>query len=600
MIKRSGNKFIFDDWDETGLSIPKGQYYSSSDIKVSGCPGCEEEGKKKEPSVSIIPSDGYGKCHKCGLVFIKNKEEETKEYRVPSKKNLTQLSDRGLKALTDRKISQEAAIKLRIIEGKVMDRDTNTFVDAIAFQYIYNGKLVNVKYRGMDKKIFGQSGGGMHMLYNHDNALEYMESSGDFRLVITEGEFDVAAFETAGIPFAVSVDSGAINEKDVRIDGKVECIDNCQHLIDLADIIYLAFDNDDQGRRLTEEVSRRIDTEKIRLVDFGQHKDANESLMYDEDLHKLLEKAKEIKMEGVYSAEDAYDKLDDIYKNGLPKGTTTYLPSIDRIWTWRIGETNLWTGYKNEGKSTFLLYICMLKAVFEGWKFAFYTPENFPIEEFYEDLIHMYIGKTADKDYSGRMTKEEFNKGKAFANKHFFLVRPEKNPNLDNILDRTKYLVKRYGIRGLIIDPYNTIENNFTGREDLYISALAAQLKVFTVLHGLSTHLVAHQNKPKVEKGEIDYPAPDDYNVKGGGTFPDKFDNTISVWRPFRRSKETSPVVEIESQKIKKKKLTGMPGKVELYYSWQKNQYQDKELQGKSPMETMSLAMPEESLELEF
>ena len=39
---------------------------------------------------------------------------------------------------------------------------------------------------------------------------------------------------------------------------------------------------------------------------------------------------------------------------------------------------NLWTGYMGEGKSQFLIYMCLLKALNEDWKFAFFSPENDP------------------------------------------------------------------------------------------------------------------------------------------------------------------------------------------------------------------------------
>jgi twinkle protein len=431
----------------------------------------------------------------------------------------------------------------------------------------------------------------MHVLYNYDNAIEYMESSGDFKVVITEGFEDCMSFESQGIHFAVSVDAGAPNEKDTKIDGKLECVDNSQYLFELAEVIYIATDNDANGRRLRDELVRRVDAEKVRIVDWGKYKDANEALMYDESLQGFLDSAREIKMDGVYYAEDVYGELDDIYENGLPKGTTTHLPSMDAIWTWRISEVNLWTGYQNEGKSTFLYYISMLKAMFEGWKFALFTPENFPAQEFYEDVIHMYAGKTTDKEISSRMSRAEFEEAKRFVNEHFFLMYPEDNASLDSILERAKYLVKKKGIRGLIIDPYNTIEHDMQGlREDLYISKLMGKLKKFSVQYSLSSHLVAHQNKPKEFLQSGDYPKCDPYQVKGGGTFADKVDNVLSLQRPFRRSSPSDPSVVIESHKIKKKKLTGVPGDITLYYDWRSNRYMDPQLSGKSPME-VKLAM---------
>jgi hypothetical protein len=41
------------------------------------------------------------------------------------------------------------------------------------------------------------------------------------------------------------------------------------------------------------------------------------------------------------------------YRNGQNRGETTGVSEIDKAWTWRAKEVNLWTGYQNEGKSLF-------------------------------------------------------------------------------------------------------------------------------------------------------------------------------------------------------------------------------------------------------
>jgi twinkle protein len=429
MIKRTVDKFIADSWDEMGIDIPQNKTHAQIDIKIKNCPVCAEEGKRNESSLSVNPFQGVGKCHKCGTKYVIRKAQpervvSKKEWTPPSRKNMTNLSKDGLQYIINRKITQEAVNRHKLVQEN----------GQIAFPYLYNGELVNVKYRGIKEKSFRQSPNGMHVLYNYDNAIEYMESSGEFSVVVTEGEFDTLSFESQSIHYAVSVDGGAPNEKDTKVDGKLECIDNCMYIFDLAEVVYIAVDNDPSGRRLKEELCRRIDAEKIRIVDWGKYKDANEALMYDEKLQDFLDAAKEIKLEGVFYAEDVYDKLDDIYENGLPKGTTTHLPSLDKHWTWRIGEVNLWTGYQNEGKSTMIYYLSMLQAAFDGKKFALFTPENFPIEEFYEETIHMYVGKTTDREVLNRMSKAEFDDAKDFVNRHFFLMYPEDNANIDSIL----------------------------------------------------------------------------------------------------------------------------------------------------------------------
>jgi twinkle protein len=87
-------------------------------------------------------------------------------------------------------------------------------------------------------------------------------------------------------------------------------------------------------------------------------------------------------------------------------------------------------------------------------------------------------------------------------------------------------------------------------------------------------NLIAHQVTP-IFKGKENYPQPDAYKIKGGGTFADKADNVISIWRPFRRSDFEDTTVSIIVNKIKKQKLVGIPGEFELYFNRATNQYDE-------------------------
>lgn len=575
MVERKDNIIIADSWEEMGINIPAGRYNSAENMKVRHCPECKDHGKRRDNTydLSVIPSDGKGKCHKCGTIFVIRKEEYKKvekPYTPPSKKNLTALTKEGLQFFTNRRISQEAVNFFKIAERQGW----------VAFPYFFNGELVNIKYKNIAEKKYMQSSNGMHTLFNYDEAKKYNA------VVVCEGEEEVMCWYDAGIPYAVSVDAGAPNPND-KIDKKLECITNCFDLFENADVIYIATDNDTNGHRLRDELERRFTTDKIRRIDFGKYKDANEYLLYGGDLQGLLKSSKEIRIDGVYYLDDVSDKLWDMYHNGLPLGETTYVPSIDKHWKWRPTEITIGTGYNNEGKSTLLdINLPILKAMMDGWKTGLFVPENFPAEEFYEEVIHTYIGKTTDKDKPMfRMTKEEYARGMEFARKHFFLIYLDENATIDRLFERFDYLVRKEGIRIAVFDPYNQIEHLYQKGEtiDLYVSRFMGKLKRWTVSRKLCTILVAHQNPPdrRAANGK-DYPQPDIYKIKNGGTFADKADNVIWLWRPLRVSDEGAAVVTFGAGKIKKKKLVGIPGQCDLLYDWRTNGYQDPLL--KSPI----------------
>jgi twinkle protein len=76
-------------------------------------------------------------------------------------------------------------------------------------------------------------------------------------------------------------------------------------------------------------------------------------------------------------------------------------------------EVNLWTGYQNEGKSLFLNQLALIKAFTSG-KFAVFSPENFPLDDFFNDLIETYIGKSCDPYYTNNYMRIGYKEGMNF------------------------------------------------------------------------------------------------------------------------------------------------------------------------------------------
>lgn len=574
-------------WSALGIDVPGNKLNSTTNIKIKVCPKCKDLGHTKDNdySLSVKPSEGIGKCHKCQSVFKVVDEQLAKrvEYKQPSRANLTKLSDDGLKVFTDRMISQEAVIRHKITEDKKGN---------LAFPYLELGQLVNVKYRGKEEKRFYQSAGAKQIMYNIDNVREEWAKGKEKRLVIVEGEFDSLAWETAGVPYSTSVSQGAPNVNDENVDKKLECLNNSYDLFEEAEVIYIGVDNDANGKRLERELIRRFPFEKIRIIDYGKHKDANDFLKWEgkESLYALLMYAKPPKIDGVFTAEDSEDQLYDYWERGLPKGTTTYFPSIDQHWKWRA-DVNLVTGYNNEGKTLMMLQLAIVKAKREGWKFAIFSPENLPQAELWEDMAHTYIGKTMDKAGGrNRMTKAELGDAIDFLKSHFFLVSPDEGSSPDLLLEKFAHLVHTKGIRGVIIDPYNQIEHRMDlgETEHLYASRFMSMLKKFQIQYNVCVLLVMHMITPRNTATGENYAEPSKYGIKGGGTFSDKADNVIIVWRPHARTDPQDPTVMFKSDKIKKVKLTGVLGSKLLSYDYRSNRYIDPILE-KSPLEVKEI-----------
>ena len=531
-----------------------------SGTESATCPACSAMRKNpKQKCFNWNHNEKLGKCHNCGNAFYVSIEKKKieKKYIKPTFENNTELSDKAVKYFEGRGISQFVLRQMKVTTGYdyMPQFPEHNSVETIRFNYYRDEELINIKYRAPNKsfKLFKD---GELILYNL-NAIKWQNTPLK-SAVIVEGEVDCLSYVQAGVANCVSVPNGAKN---------FEFLENCWELIDSIEIWFIAVDSDESGIGLRNELIRRIGSERCRLVDFKDKKDANDYLKaYGEiALKQTIEDAKEIPVDGIVYVNQVWDSLIHEFRHGKKYGTTTYFNNLDNHWKWRAGEVNIFTGYNNEGKSCFYHQLCVLKAVNEGWRFALFCPENFPINDIIDELIHCYIGKSTDKRYSNCMREEEYIEGATFVNNHFFFVMPEENLTLDTILSAFKFLIRKYGVKACSIDPYNQIEHQMERgeREDLYISRFMSKLKRFSVSNDIALTLIAHQVTPNFQ-GKDDYPQPDIYKIKGGGTFADKADNVMAVWRPFRKSNFDDTTVKVIIGKIKKQKLVGVPGETEF------------------------------------
>jgi len=562
---------------------PKG---NRKDQKVA-CPNCVSLGKThiKDTCLSINIETGLYNCFKCGWKgcvapqdYVKKPYDIAPVYKKPTKQNLTELSAVGLTYFESRGITQEVIKENKI----VMTKDGN----GIVFPYLRDGKLVNYKIRMIAEKKFFQAKEAEPIMFNLDRI------KGQKEIIVCEGEFDSMSWEVAGHSNHTTVNQGAPNENDTNIDKKLECITNCFDVFEQAELIYIAVDSDNNGIRLQKELIRRFGAEKCKLVDFKECKDANEYLIKHGtfELNLLLKDAKDVKVEGVFTLQDSFSSMMDGFKNGQKRGESTHIEAVDKAWKWRTGEVNLWTGYQNEGKSLFLNQLAVIKSYWDGDKFAVFSPENMPMDDFWNDLAEMYIGTTTDPHYGNlQMSEGDYLEAMGFIDKRFFVIYPENDFKIESIFKRVLYLIRKQGIRHLIIDPYNTIEHlmNPGEREDLYISRFISQLKRFAVENEISIHLVAHQltARPNDKDGGR-YFKPDLNKVKGGGTFADKVDNVLFVWRPNRAIDFRDNEVIFGSQKIKKQKLVARPCEVDrITFEFKENRYYFNGVCGFSPID---------------
>lgn len=258
------------------------------------------------------------------------------------------------------------------------------------------------------------------------------------------------------------------------------------------------------------------------------------------------------------------------FKTGRAQGETTHFKQIDDHFRWKRGELTLMHGIMNQGKSTMIMQLCLMKAVFDNYKYAFFSPEQDPPDDFYDDLIHMYVGKTTQYGYDSQMTEEEYITGMNFIKDHFFYIYPEnESPTPEYINARFVEVIKKHKVDGCIIDPYNQLDNDIKksgGREDLYLSSFLSQQKRLAQQFQIYMIIIAHPRGNLSKSGNGDYEMPNVYDLAGGAMWSNKCDNVLCTYRPYYTSDYERKDVQFVSQKIKKQKLCGTPGTVEMRF----------------------------------
>ena len=139
----------------------------------------------------------------------------------------------------------------------------------------------------------------------------------------------------------------------------------------------------------------------------------------------------------------------------------------------------------------------------------------------------------------------------------------------ENILEKAKYLVKKRGIKVLVIDPYNKIEHtkNRGESETEYISRFLDKLSTFAKTYSVLVVLVAHPTKMKKElTGK--YEVPSLYDISGSANFYNKCDYGLSIYRNFDEN-----TTDVYVLKVKFKHL-GEGGKVTKKYNYRNGRYE--------------------------
>jgi twinkle protein len=145
------------------------------------------------------------------------------------------------------------------------------------------------------------------------------------------------------------------------------------------------------------------------------------------------------------------------------------------------------------------------------------------------------------------------NKWKQIAehvNDNFYFIDMERY-TLETVLRKGAELVKRKGIKCLVIDPFNKIRDVDCKTEDVnrYTMEYLTKIETFAKKFDVLVFIVAHPTKMyKTQDGKIEEPTM--YNIKGGGEWYDASYHGILVHRNYEEKTVKAKVLKVKFQNL--------------------------------------------------
>jgi len=531
---REINGFAINKFNQHGLEVGKTQGI---------CPLCSHTRKpenKKAKCASYDWERGLGTCHNCHTSFqlhtYQRKGASEKIYARPQVE-FNPTSTKVEEWFEQRGITKQTLADLRVGEGQEFMPQTGKSENTIQFNYYMGDQLINIKYRD-GRKNFKLYKGAEKVFYNINSIVGYDAC------VIVEGEMDVLAMHEAGVTNVISVPNGATLNSN-----NLDYLDNCIDYFEDKEKVILAVDADEPGQALRQEFIRRLGAEVCYLVDFDDCKDANDYLVkYGKSaLRNVIDNVRPVPLEGVSTLKDIEDELKDFVKNGFKPGFQIGLKNFDSIFSTYTGQFITVTGVPSSGKSDFVDQMVVGYNQLYGWKTAYASPENQPVYLHAHKLMRKHWqDMPAVNDIGG----DKWSQVTEHVNDNYFFIDMDKY-NLEAVLRKGAELVKRKGIKCLVLDPFNKIRDVNAKSDDVnrYTMDYLAKIESFCKKYDVLTFIVAHPTKMyKGQDGKMEEPTM--YNIKGGGEWYDASYHGLLVHRDYEAKTTKVKVLKVKFQNL--------------------------------------------------
>ena len=416
-----------------------------------------------------IYTDGHTYCFSCHHYTTGNDTQHTHHMQdnVSFKGSAQRLQKRGISEKTCEKYKiyrDETHLRFPYFDGSGRVQGFKT-----------KDKLKNFKYEGFSTDtLFGQ-----HLFPNTGK-----------RIVITEGELDAAScYEAMENWPMVSLPHGAAGAKK-DLQKQIPLLQGYQEIV-------LFFDNDDAGRKATEEAASILPSGKVKIARLEKYKDASDALQAnDKDaIRRAIWDAKEYQPDGIVDGKS------------LLEAVTTPSPPCDHKYKWsglqekthgiRYGELTTITAGTGQGKSTFCRQLAT-QLLEENVKVGYIALEE-SNRRTALGLMSVAVGKALHLGEHKYTTLKDaydstINGWNLYLYDHFGSL------SADTIYSRIEYMALGLDIKVIFLDHLSILLSGLDGDERRMIDQTMTNLRSLVERTGITLFLVSHLRRTQTDK----------------------------------------------------------------------------------------------------
>jgi twinkle protein len=456
--------------------------------------------------------------------------------------------------LGKRGLRKDTLAKFGYTDGKVsvkQEEGGGKYADEtaqIAPYYSHGGELVAQHIRLRDKRF---------LWYGKPKGVELFgqriwRDKGK-RLIITEGEIDamsISQCQDNKYP-VVSIPNGAQN-------GAKSIKDNLEW-IERFDTVVFCFDNDEHGRKASQECAILLTPSKARIATLPL-KDANDMLVAGriKELIDCLWGAKEFRPDGIVSGSDMLSEL----LSEPVKGFDTPYPMLnEKLHGIRKGELYMFTAGSGIGKSTLVHEI--------GYKFLTVdklTLGVMALEENKRRTAERYVGISLNKPI--HISREDVTEDDIVKNfkttlgtGRFWLYDHFGSTQIDGLLSKMRYMAVGLEVDFIILDHISIVisgldSDEVGSSERETIDKLMTRLRTLVEETGIGVLAVVHLKRPEKGKSFTEGRQVSLSDLRGSGSLEQLSDAVIAL----ERDQQDEDKADIATMRVLKNRYTGMVG----------------------------------------